>query len=723
MRVHFYPVFLLLVTLNFTEIFAQEGVNHWETAVYASDHWSYKAGAADIPVDWIQTDFDASGWATGSGGLGYDDNDDATIISPTVSVFLRIDFDISDPAKIDMAILHADYDDAFIAYLNGVEIARSNIGIPGELTPYNETAISNHEAKMYECQNPDEFQIPYSQLNPILKTGKNTLAIQVHNRDLASSDLSAIFFLSFGITDETQFFRPVPEWFTEPFSSSDLPLLMLQTNGQYIQDDIRIVAHLGIIQNEDGFRNNISDSYNNYNGNVAIEIRGSSSQSFPKKNYSFETQDEFGENNNVSILGLPVENDWVLHGPYSDKSLMRNVLAYHIGNSTGRYTPRTRWCELIINNQYEGIYVLTEKIKRDVNRVDIATLKPEDIEGDELTGGYIFQIDRDNPNIDDGFYSAIRPSVFYEFQDPDYNELLPVQKQYLKDYIYEFERIVKYPEFNLQFLDYIDVPSFADYWIATEIFKHIDAFKLSFYMYKRKDSNGGKIHFGPIWDMNLGFGNFDFGTLTPDPDGWSYIRAESSSIRPFWIIDFLETDLISNEIACRWKELREGPLATDSLLQFIEENRDIIEEAQMRNFERWPVLGSYIWPNNYIGPTYNAEMQYLKTWLIERLYWMDTNMVGICYPDGMGNNFDNGLFTKVFPNPFRDEFNVELITNNFVTARMFVYNSVGNLILETDINSEQTNQVSLQGMPAGFYFYKLTSGQKLIGSGKLIKNQ
>jgi hypothetical protein len=89
---------------------------------------------------------------------------------------------------------------------------------------------------------------------------------------------------------------------------------VINTNGSPIYDDPRVVAHMGIINNENGI-NALNDPFNEYDGNIAIEIRGSSSQGFPKKNYAFETQDEFGMNNNVSLLGMPAENDWVLHGP------------------------------------------------------------------------------------------------------------------------------------------------------------------------------------------------------------------------------------------------------------------------------------------------------------------------------------------------------------------------------------------------------------------------
>ncbi len=107
------------------------------------------------------------------------------------------------------------------------------------------------------------------------------------------------------------------------FNSSNIPIISINTNGQQIPDEIRIVADMGIINNGEGNRNNISDPFNDYDGKISIEIRGSTSQAYPKKQYGFETQDSNGNNNNVSLLGLPPENDWILYAPYGDKSLIR----------------------------------------------------------------------------------------------------------------------------------------------------------------------------------------------------------------------------------------------------------------------------------------------------------------------------------------------------------------------------------------------------------------
>jgi len=151
---------------------------------------------------------------------------------------------------------------------------------------------------------------------------------------------------------------------------------------------------MGIIDNGPGETNHISDPYNHYDGFIGIEMRGSSTLWFPKKQFAVETRDSLGENNNVSLFGMPEENDWIFNAPYTDKSLMRNVLIYKIARDAGRYASRSHYFELVLNGDYRGVYVMLEKIKRDDSRVDIAKLNPDDVSGDDLTGGYIIKIDK-----------------------------------------------------------------------------------------------------------------------------------------------------------------------------------------------------------------------------------------------------------------------------------------------------------------------------------------
>jgi hypothetical protein len=693
--------------------------SYWRAAVVAEDIWSYHSGQDAPPANWRDPDFDDRNWPTGPGGIGYADGDDNTVIAPTVSLYLRKEFTLADTALLTAMTLFADYDDAFVAYLNGVEIGRANIGVPGFVPPHNATATTYREAQLYQGGLPESFPIPLTQLDGLWRNGTNTLAVQIHNSDLASSDLSALFYLLVGLQEPTTDYRAVPDWFTAPFESSNLPLLVIHTDGVDIPDEPKIDAHLGIVDHGPGNRNSLTDPFNGYDGRIGIELRGSSSLSFPKKNYGFETRRADGRNNNVSLLGLPAENDWILHGPYSDKSLMRNVLSFHIGNAMGRYAPRTRWCEVFLNDGYLGVYVLMEKIKRDDNRVDIANLRSDDISGDELTGGYIFSIDRDDDGPESGWYSPYTDAVFYRYRDPNFDELLPVQKEYLRNYVNAFETAMTSSPSASTYEDYIDVPSWIDYWLATELFKHIDNFKFSFYMYKKKDSNGGKIHFGPLWDLNLGYGNFDF-VRDPGPEGWSYVWTSSGFLRPFWVLALSDDPSMQHRINCRWAELRQGSLRTADLLQFIDQNAALLAEAQQRNFARWPVLGTYIWPNSFVGDTYAEEVDFLKNWLTARLAWMDENMLGDCalMPT---DEADSPPILRVFPNPFQQQVHFQLTTTT-EAGQLLIFDLLGKLVFETTLDPLTSHSLSLRQLASGMYFYQFSVNQQVLASGKLVKD-
>lgn len=714
-------IIALLLLVN-SDTFAQS-IDHWETIVYHNDIWRYRIGNSEPPADWMQADFNAGQWAIGTGGFGYGDGDDNTQITNTTSVYIRRTFQLIDTAAIKMAILHSDYDDAFVAYLNGVEITRRNIGTVGIPPAYDDTANDYREAEWYQGGTPEAFTLYGASLKNLMQEGTNTLAIQVHNHDIGSSDMSSNFFFSVGISDTSMNYGNTPAWFYTPLAfSSNLPLIVINTTEtDEIYDEPRVAAQMGIIDNGPGQTNSSFDDFNGYDGRIAIEIRGASSQSFPKKNYGFETQLPDGENNNVSLLGMPEENDWILHGPYADKSLLRNVVAYHLARSTGHYAPRTRLCELIVNDDYRGVYILTERIKQDNNRVDIANLKPEDIAGDELTGGYILQIDRDdedNPN--DGWYSSFSPWKFFAYDSPDYDVIQPEQSNYIRNYISEYEQMMNASDYADNYRDYVDVDSWVDYFLVSEIGKHIDAYKLSFFMYKEKDSNGGKLHFGPIWDFNLGFGNFDF-ECPPQPQGWAYQFPDFCyTPHPFWVEKLTEIPQVSHQIDCRWAQMRAGAWHTDSLIQLIDENVETLSEAQVRNFERWQILGNYVWPNNFVGQTYEEEVDFLKNWLTQRLNWMDANMLGNCDFFVANENILPVQNLNIYPNPIDNYLFIQLENNNSVNTQFELYDIAGKHISTHSI-PKSFNKIDLQNIPKGMYMYSVIQNDMRLKVGKIIK--
>ncbi|PJB14215.1 MAG: spore coat protein CotH [Flavobacteriales bacterium CG_4_9_14_3_um_filter_32_8] len=500
------------------------------------------------------------------------------------------------------------------------------------------------------------------------------------------------------------------------FSSSNLPIVVINTNGQTIQDNARITVDMGIIYNAFGARNFLTDPFNEYNGKITIEYRGSSSQMFPKKPYSIETVDALGNNNNVAIMDMPSENDWVLYAPYSDKSLIRNVLTYHLGENLGRYAPRTKLCELIIDNNYQGVYVFMEKIKRDKNRVDIAKLDSNDLAGDSLTGGYIVKIDKPTSGFGYDWSSPILPPnaggqvINYQFDYPDQNEILPAQANYIQTYITDFENALNGPNFKdtlLGYRNYIDVLSFIDFFIINELTRNVDGYRLSTFLYKDKDSKGGKINMGPLWDFNLAFGNANYcdGSFI---NGWAvdfnYVCSGDSWLNPFWWERLSQDTTYNNQLRCRWENLRLNQLHLDTILNYIDTMALYLDESQQRNFIQWPILGTYVWPNDYIGMTYTSEINYLKNWITNRIAWIDANIPGNCYNVGVDELVAENPFS-VYPNPTSSQLTVNF-SNNKSEKYITLHDAQGKVMSKINTYS-MSLQLDITSFPTGIYLLEV----------------
>jgi hypothetical protein len=527
------------------------------------------------------------------------------------------------------------------------------------------------------------------------------------------------------------------------FTSSNLPIIVINTNGQIIVDDEKITADMGVIYNGEGIRNNLTDPYNNYNGKIGIEIRGSSSQQFPKKQYAVETRDLAGNDLDVSLLGFPEESDWILFAPYNDKSLMRDVLAYKIAASMGRYASRSKFCEVVLNGEYVGVYVLLEKVKRDANRVNIKKLEPPDISGDALTGGYIIKIDKTDGENNDGWYSPYLPfplsqySVFYQYHYPKPDEIVQQQKDYIQNKIFQFETMMSlssnisdsatgYPKF-------LDTDSFVDFVIVNEVAKNVDGYRLSTYLYKNKDSRNSKIFAGPVWDFNLGFGNADYynGWLTT---GWQlqfltdYQNMPSGEpfLTPTWWRKLFNNSDFENKVYARWQSVKSNLINTQIVYGYIDSLTTLLNESKTRNFEKWPILGVWVWPNYYVGQTYQQEISYLKNWIAFRLNWMDNNMIGEPtdveeYRSEIPSEFS---LEQNYPNPFNPTTNISWQLPYASHVTITLHNTLGEEV-ETLLDEYQeagihsTLFIVNSTLPSGVYFYRMQAGDFMM-SRKMI---
>lgn len=522
----------------------------------------------------------------------------------------------------------------------------------------------------------------------------------------------------------------------QTLTSSNLPIVVINTGGFTIPDEPKITADMGIIYNGFGVRNNVSDPFNNYNGKIGIERRGSSSQSFPKKQYGVELRDELGNGVDASLLDMPAEEDWVLFAPYNDKSLMRDVLAYKLGRDLGHYASRTRFCEVILNGEYQGIYVLMEKIKRNSNRVDIAKLNPAEISGDDVTGGYIIKLDKETGSGNGGWSSTFPPpnrsgsqQIYFQYDYPSASDIVSEQINYIKQYVNNFETALNSPTFNDPvngYTKYIDVDSFIDFFIINEVSKNVDGYRLSTYLHKKKDSDGGKLHMGPLWDFNLGFGNANYCTQG-NPEGW-VTNFNSICSQDYWLIPFWWNKLYSdgayrNKLAARWAELRSNQLNTDRILTFIDSVANVLNaESQQRNFQRWPVLGTYVWPNYYVGPTFASEVSWLKNWVSTRLNWLDANMPKLI----TAVEYSPAEFSvDLYPNPFSSDITISYSLPSAGSVSVEFFDMLGRpvkMIQESrDHPGSYQTYLPSRDLPAGTYYYKAKVGSDNSRTGMMMK--
>jgi hypothetical protein len=483
------------------------------------------------------------------------------------------------------------------------------------------------------------------------------------------------------------------------FTSSDIPIVVLNTNGLGIpMDNPRIVADMGIIFNGPGQRNNVTDDHNNFQGKVSIEIRGASSAGWLKKSFSFETQNDDGSNRNVSLLGMPAENDWILYAPYYDRSLIRNALIYGLSRDMGRYASRTRFCELVINGEYLGVYILMEKIKRDNNRVDINRLDPDENEGEDVSGGYIIKIDKPGDMYFTSPYDPYRDAspqqvIQYQYHYPQDNVITAEQKAYISDYVNKFEdefAFARYEGVKYDYQQYIDLDSFIDHFILNEISKNVDGYRLSAFLYKDQNST---MHAGPIWDFNFSFGNVGYYHAW-DTENWQLDDFLNDALgdrwlAPFWWYVLKEDSTFIFALSTRWRELQTDILNPDRVDRYIDAMVDTLAEARVRNFEIWFGPGEPK-PRNERGwfppsspvmhvESYDDEIAFMKNWYRARIRWMDSiipNPPGYRYNTEVEQPFEFVLYGN-YPNPFNGKTHIEFYVPVEGMVRVDIFNILG----------------------------------------------
>ena len=441
------------------------------------------------------------------------------------------------------------------------------------------------------------------------QNNKNYLELIMKNRII----VLIFVFLSMAVTAQT-------------FTDSNLPIVVIETDGgASIPEEPKILATMKIIWHQDGSRNYLTDIDNpeflNYDGRIGIERRGYSSQMVSdKKPYGLTTlQDDNVSNNNVSLFGMPAENDWILNPLAYDQTGMRDVLAYELSNQIGQYASRSQYCEVVLNGNYRGLYVFMEKIKVDKNRVNIEKMDETCNQPPEVTGGYIVQANRSDNDplawrMQTYLFNWWGP-VYTEFLHhyPKHENITNTQNDYIHGVFLDLESVAH--SYNTDITtgipSVIDIPSFVDFMIMAEFTSNVDVYHLSTFFHKDRC---GKLRAGPIWDYNLAFGYDAFGNRS-GYDVWQFDNQDNTGPR-FWK-DLFDTDEFRCYFAKRWFELTEEgmPLDYDRICNRIDEIDAVIAEAIGRDNQRWNQMSQHA---QYVNN--------MKNWLQQRINWLNSHI-------------------------------------------------------------------------------------------------
>lgn len=344
-----------------------------------------------------------------------------------------------------------------------------------------------------------------------------------------------------------------------------------------------------------------------------LELRGRDNTTWelhPKKPYRLKLA------SSTSLLGMPANRHWVLLANHSDKTLLRNQLAFEVSRRMGMpYTPRSQVVQLQLNGQYLGSYDLVEHVRTGTSRVNIAALgsSAADDLAPLVSGGYLLEVDRNDAETRFVSSTCGLPVRIHAPESPS-----TAQLSYINQYLNQAEAALMSSNFadpSTGYAAWIDVDNWVDWYLHSELMHHIDAFRHSTYLHKDRS---GKLKMGPVWDFDLAMGNHlgYFSTRSGRTDGLG-----SASTR-CWFARLLQDPAFVQRVRQRWATLR-GTSLSDLNAHVQTHAALLTQSAQVNNFSRWPVLDRYLWQNVVVTGSYAGEIEYLQWWLQRRLQWMD----------------------------------------------------------------------------------------------------
>jgi len=396
------------------------------------------------------------------------------------------------------------------------------------------------------------------------------------------------------------------------YQVTNLPTVSIHTlNGEIPYDkEHQIVSQLTIIS-KDGTKL-LSES-------GTTRERGNASRDFPKKPWRIK----FDKKQNV--LDAPAKaKKWTLINNYGDKTLMRNLVAFEVSRRMGMaYTPYGTAVDVLLNGEFKGCYQLCDQVTINKNRVNITEMTPDDNQGIALTGGYLIEVDAYAYNEKSWFNSNKGNPV--TIKSPDEDEITANQKQYIRNFFNKMEN---------QWSVYLDVNSFLRHFLVGEFSGNTDTY-WSVFMYKERDED--LLRVGPVWDFDLAFNNDQ--RIYPVNNHKDYIYRDGGSCAGN-MKTFVDNIVVKDATAKRqlveiWDEARRSGLTEENLLACVDHWASELEQSQRLNFLRWPVLNQRVHQNPPTKGSFQAEVEVVRTFIKERLLWMDKKLGYTYIPNGI----------------------------------------------------------------------------------------
>lgn len=418
-----------------------------------------------------------------------------------------------------------------------------------------------------------------------------------------------------------------------------LPIIKIDTDGveipgkPYHNEQTGLTEHTlaadgsktipGVADIIDGDGNNHLEDDVSLNSNITIRIRGNSSRHFDKKPYLIELVNPDGSNNDQEVMGMDAHHEWALHGPYLDKTLIRNYMWYNIAGQIMEYAPNVRFCEMILNGEYQGVYLMTETVTagKEGARLTLSTTEKR-----ETFSGYILRHDRGSDNE----LKNIDPLSIYAFKtDKRINIVYPGASNLNDELAREieldfsnFEKAIHSYDFDDEegYKGNIDVQSFVDYFIINEVSLNRDAGLFSTYIYKDIDRKYKMC----VWDFNNALDNYE--DVENPAEGFAMFGT-------LWFNRIIQDRDFTKAIINRYRELRKTVLSDEYLNDFIDETIEWLGPAVERNYEKWGYSFGEEYdrliPHERNPRSYDEAVKQMKKSLNDRLAWMDENIESI----------------------------------------------------------------------------------------------